>query len=131
MIVIGSLLYIQLVFAVKGRQSLLSSRWRVEIFKYISGIISYKGQKPIIVNGVEDHIHVLVGLKPSMAISDLARDIKNNSSKFNTVNNIKFNGRFNLKANKWQDGKLSKLIVDKQPQFDLLLTGPRIKTGKN
>lgn len=77
-----SQIYIQYVFAVKSRQNLLHKTWRDEVFKYISGVITAKGQKSIIVNGVEDHVHVFVGLKPSMSISDLVRDIKNNSSKF-------------------------------------------------
>ena len=77
-----SQIYIQIVFAVQGRQNLLHKEWRNEVFKYMSGIIKNKGQKPIIVNGVSDHVHVFVGLKPSMAISDLVRDIKNNSSNF-------------------------------------------------
>lgn len=77
-----SQIYIQYVFAVKGRQNLLQKPWRDEVFKYIAGIIKAKGQKPIIVNGIADHVHVFVGLKPSMCISDLVRDIKNNSSKF-------------------------------------------------
>lgn len=72
--------------------------WRDEVFKYISGIIKGKGQKPIIVNGVADHVHVFVGLKPSMCISDLIRDIKNNSSNYineQTWLNAKFS---------WQEG---------------------------
>lgn len=77
-----SQIYIQYVFAVKGRENLLQKPWRDEVFKYMAGIIKGKNQKPIIVNGVEDHVHVFVGIKPSMAISDLVRDIKNNSSKF-------------------------------------------------
>ncbi len=77
-----SQIYIQYVFAVKGKQNLLQKPWREDVFKYISGIIKSKGQKSIIVNGVEDHVHMFVGLKPSMNISDLVRDIKNNSSKF-------------------------------------------------
>ncbi len=77
-----SQLYIQLIFAVKGRQNLLRKEWRQEVFKYMSGIITHKKQKSIIVNGVADHVHLFVGLKPSMAISDLSRDIKNNTSNF-------------------------------------------------
>lgn len=83
-----SQIYIQYVFTVKGKQNLLRKPWREDVFKYISGIIKEKGQKPIIVNGVEDHVHVFVGIKPSMNISDLVRDIKNNSSKF--INEQKF-----------------------------------------
>jgi REP element-mobilizing transposase RayT len=75
-------LYIHIVFSVKGRQALLSPDWRKELFSYISGIISAKGHKSIIVNGVADHVHILLGMKPSIALSDIVRDIKNNSSKF-------------------------------------------------
>jgi REP element-mobilizing transposase RayT len=93
-----SQIYIQYVFAVKGRQNLLLKPWREEVFKYISGIITEKGQKSIIVNGYKDHVHVFVGLRPPMNISDLVRDIKNNSSKF--INEKGFlPGKFS-----WQEG---------------------------
>lgn len=71
-----SQIYIQYVFTVKGRENLLQKPWRDEVFKYMAGIIKGKNQKPIIVNGVADHVHVFVGLKPAMNISDLVRDIK-------------------------------------------------------
>src|SRR3972149_6041737 len=77
-----SQIYIQIVFAVRGRENLISKEWKDQLHKYISGIITGKGQKAIIVNGMPDHIHIFVGLKPSMAISDLVRDIKNNSTNF-------------------------------------------------
>ena len=93
-----SQIYIQIVFAVKGRQNLIGKEWKDELHKYISGIITNKGQKSIIVNGVADHVHIFVGLKPAMAISDLVRDIKNNSSNF--INDKKFvKGKFS-----WQEG---------------------------
>jgi putative transposase len=93
-----SQIYIQVVFAVKGRQNLLCKDWRDEVFKYMSGIIKNKGQKPIIVNGVSDHVHAFVGLKPAMALSDLVRDVKNNSTNF--INDNKWvKGRFS-----WQEG---------------------------
>lgn len=77
-----SQIYIQIVFAVKGRENLIANSWKSELHKYIAGIIKGKGHKPIIVNGMPDHIHVFVGLKPAMAISELVRDIKNNSTNF-------------------------------------------------
>ena len=83
-----SQIYIQIVFAVKGRENLIGNNWKAELNKYISGIIKGKGHKPIIVNGMPDHIHVFVGLKPAMSISDLVRDIKNNSSNFINSNNF-------------------------------------------
>jgi REP element-mobilizing transposase RayT len=91
-------IYIQYVFAVKGRENLLQKPWRDEVFKYMAGIIKGKGQKPIIVNGVENHVHVFVGLEPSMSISDLVRDIKNNPTNF--INEQKYvDKRF-----QWQKG---------------------------
>lgn len=93
-----SQLYVQIVFTVKGKANLISKSWRDDLHKYIAGIIKGKDQKPIIVNGVSDHIHVFVGLKPSMAVADLVRDIKNNSSNF--INDKKFvKGKFS-----WQEG---------------------------
>jgi REP element-mobilizing transposase RayT len=93
-----SQIYIQIVFAVSGRENLISRHWKDDLYKYISGIIKGKEQKSIIVNGMPDHIHIFVGLRPSMAISDLVRDIKNNSSNF--INGRKFvKGKFN-----WQEG---------------------------
>ncbi len=93
-----SQIYIQIVFAVKCRENLISNSWKDELHKYISGIITHKGHKSIIVNGVADHVHAFVGLKPSMAISDLVRDVKNNSSNF--INKRKFvRGKFS-----WQEG---------------------------
>jgi len=77
-----SQIYIQIVFAVKGREHLIADSWKTELNKYIAGIIKGKDQKPIIVNGMPDHIHAFIGLRPALAISDLVRDIKNSSSNF-------------------------------------------------
>lgn len=93
-----SQIYIQVVFAVKGRESLLQKPWRDEVLKYMSGIIKEKGQKPIIVNGVEDHVHLFIGLKPSMCLSDLVRDVKNNTTNF--INDKKLTKRKFF----WQEG---------------------------
>lgn len=93
-----SQIYIQIVFAVKGRENLISNEWKDELHRYIAGIIKGKNQKPIIVNGMPDHIHAFIGLRPAMAIADIARDIKNNSSNF--INDNKFvKGKFS-----WQEG---------------------------
>lgn len=93
-----SQIYIQYVFAVRNRENLLQKPWRDELFKYMAGIIKGKNQKPLIINGVADHVHVFVGLKPVMNLSDLVRDIKNNSSNF--INEQKLlRQRFS-----WQEG---------------------------
>ena len=93
-----SQIYIQYVFAVKERENLIHVSFEDELYKYISGIITNKGQKSLAVNGMPDHIHILVGLKPAMRISDLIRDIKNNSSNF--INERKFLS----KKFSWQEG---------------------------
>ena len=93
-----SQIYIQVVFAVNGRTNLLQKPWRDEVFKYMSGIVKGKNQKPIIVNGVANHVHLFVGLKPSMSLSDLIRDVKNNSTNFINEQNF-VRGKFS-----WQEG---------------------------
>ena len=93
-----SQIYIQAVFAVKGRENLIHKEWKDELHKYMAGVVKNKGHKPIIINGVSDHVHLFIGLKPVMSISDLIRDIKNNSTNF--INDKKFlKGKFS-----WQEG---------------------------
>lgn len=93
-----SQIYIQVIFAVQDRQSLIGSAWREELYKYITGIITNHGQKLIAIGGVSDHIHILIGLKPNCEISKLVQEIKANSSRF--VNAKQFlKGKFH-----WQEG---------------------------
>ena len=89
---------IHVVFAVKHRENLIKVKHKEELYKYIAGIVKNKKQKLLAINGVSDHIHILLGISPSVALSDLVRDIKNNSSKF--INDKKWVlGKFN-----WQEG---------------------------
>jgi len=91
-------LYFHIVFAVKGRGNLIDKIWKDELYKYITGIISNKKQKLMIINGMPNHIHLIIGTKPNCNLSDLIRDIKANSSKW--INEKKFvNGKF-----QWQSG---------------------------
>jgi REP element-mobilizing transposase RayT len=93
-----SQLYIHVVFAVKNRSGLISKTWKEELNKYISGIIANRGQKLMIINGVADHIHILLGVKPDHNLSDLVRDIKSSSTKWINEN------RFALGKFEWQSG---------------------------
>jgi len=91
-------LYIQMVFAVRNRLSLISSPWKERLHKYITGIIQNKGHKLIAINTMPDHAHIFIGMKPDEAVSDLVRDIKRDSTNF--VNNeIRPKGKFG-----WQEG---------------------------
>jgi len=93
-----SQIYIQIVFAVQNRNALIKSSWEDKLYKYITGVITNKNQKLIAINGMPDHIHIFVGLKPDCSISDLVREIKKASTKFinsEKLSNYKFN---------WQEG---------------------------
>ena len=68
-------LYIYIVFAVKSRQALIPNRHKSELHQYITGIVTNRKQKMIQINSMPDHIHILVGITPDIAISDLVRDI--------------------------------------------------------
>lgn len=93
-----SQIYIQTVFAVNGRLSLIRDDFREDLYKYMTGIIRNKGQKLISINGMPDHVHVLIGLRPAMALADLVQDIKVDSSNF--INKKKWvHGKFS-----WQEG---------------------------
>lgn len=93
-----SQIYIQIVFAVKGRACLIDSSWEDELYKYISGIVRNKDQKILAINGMPDHIHILIGMKPSCCLSDLVREIKKSSNEF--INERKFS-KFKFQ---WQEG---------------------------
>src|SRR6516164_7242057 len=77
-----SQIYIQVVFAVEARQNLIRSEFKEELQKYMTGIITKRKQKLLAIHCMPDHTHLLVGLRPNLALSDLVRDIKNGSSDF-------------------------------------------------
>ncbi|SDL88357.1 REP element-mobilizing transposase RayT [Salinimicrobium catena] len=110
-----SQIYIQLVFAVKGRRSLISEQWEQELYKYITGIVTNKNQKLLAINGMPDHIHILIGMKPSCCLSDLVREIKKASNEF-----IKTKGYSRSKFD-WQEGygafSYSHLALDNVIQY--------------
>lgn len=93
-----SQIYIQVVFAVKGRQSLITAVWEEELYKYITGIVQNKEQKMLAINGMPDHLHFLIGMRPSCCLADLVREVKKASNTF--VNEKRFlAGHF-----QWQEG---------------------------
>lgn len=75
-------LYIHIVFAVKARNNFIKESFREELQKYIAGIIAAKKQKLYAIYCMPDHVHILVSMSPDVAVSDLVRDIKANSSSF-------------------------------------------------
>ena len=91
-------IYIQAVFAVSARQNLIRPEFKEELQKYITGIVRKQGQKMIEINAMPDHTHMVIGMKPSLALSDLMRDVKSDSTDFIKRKNW-IRGRFN-----WQEG---------------------------
>lgn len=91
-------IYIQIVFTVKGRLNLIPQKNKEELHKYITGIITRRGQKLLSINCMSDHTHIFIGMKPNICISDLTRDIKAGSSKF-----IKEKGWIKSRF-EWQEG---------------------------
>jgi putative transposase len=77
-----SQIYLQVVFAVQGRQNLIQPEFREEVQKCITGVVAERGQKLLAIYCKPDHTHLLVGLRPAIALSDLVRDLKNGSSNF-------------------------------------------------
>ena len=93
-----SQLYIQIVFAVKHRDALIDVSWEEQLYQYITGIVQNKDQKMIAINGVSNHIHLFIGMKPNCCLSDLVREIKKSSNDF--INQKKFTrNKFS-----WQEG---------------------------
>ncbi len=91
-------IHIQLVSAVQNRQSLISREWKDDLYRYITGIVQNNQHKVLVINGMPDHVHLLVGLRPVQSLSQLAREIKGWSSRW--VNEKKLvKGRF-----EWQEG---------------------------
>ena len=77
-----SQVYLQFIFAVKGRQSLIPERHNNELQKYITGVVQARNQKMLAVNNVPDHLHMLVGFGTTMSISDFMEETKSIASKF-------------------------------------------------
>ena len=75
-------IFIHTVFTVQNRISLIKPEWQEELFKYITGIVQNNGHKMIAINGMPDHLHLFVGMKPHQSLSDLMQDVKGDSSKW-------------------------------------------------
>ncbi len=91
-------IYIHLVFAVLGREALIASSFREELYKEMTGIVTKLGHKLLQIGGMPDHVHVLIGMKPSQALSTLVEKVKSSSSLYVNKKRL-LRGRFY-----WQEG---------------------------
>jgi REP element-mobilizing transposase RayT len=91
-------IHIQAVFSVQNRNCIIHPSWKIELYKYITGIIQNNGHKVLAINGMPDHLHIFFGMRPAQSLSDLMQDIKGDSSLW--INKKGFvTGRFS-----WQEG---------------------------
>ena len=91
-------IYMHTVFAVKYRKAIIDKSWQQELFSIIGNLINESNSKTIIVNGVEDHVHCFFGMKPSVSVSEVMKNVKAKSSKY-------INDRYLTKSRfEWQKG---------------------------
>ena len=69
-------IHLQFIFAVQNRISLIDMEWKDRLYQYITGIVQTNKHKMIVINGVPDHLHMVVGMRPTQSVSDLLQDIK-------------------------------------------------------
>ena len=91
-------IHIQVVFSVQNRSCIIRKEWKIELYKYITGIVQNKGQKMLSINGTSNHIHFFIGMKPTCCLSDLVREVKKSS------NAMVKEKRFTTNEFKWQEG---------------------------
>jgi putative transposase len=89
---------IHCVFAVNGRENIITNVFREDLYKYMSGILKKDGSFPLAINGWKDHVHVFFELQPSMSVSKQVQMLKATSSKWINENGF-VKGKFS-----WQEG---------------------------
>ena len=108
-----SQIYIQIVFAVQNRNSLIQSSWEERLYQYITSIVQNNGQKMLAINGMPDHIHLFIGMKPSCRISDLVREIKKSTNEFindKKLSKSKFNWQVGYGAFSYSDSQIDNVV---------------------
>lgn len=75
-------LHIQIIFAVKFRRALISNEWKQRLYEYITGIFQANEHKMIQINGMPDHLHILIGMRPHQALSAIVQNVKTETSKW-------------------------------------------------
>ena len=108
-----SKIYIQIILVVKRRKMLIDASWEDELYKYITGIITHKGQKLLAINGMPDHTHILIGMKPTCCLSNLVMEVKKSTNGFindNRLSKEKFYWQAGFSAFSYSHGALNNII---------------------
>lgn len=91
-------IYVHVVFAVKHREAIIKKEWQFRLFGVIGNLINEANCKTVIVNGAEDHVHCLIGLKPTVSVAELMQAVKAKSSKYINDHSL------TPKRFEWQEG---------------------------
>ena len=115
-----SQLHVQIIFAVKERHSIIKETQRIAVEKYICGIVNNNNCKPLAIYCNPDHIHLLIGLHPTVAVANIVRDIKASSSKYikDKLDNPFFSWQDGYAAFSYSRGQINQVIryILKQPK---------------
>ncbi len=74
--------HIQFVFAVKYRAALIGNEWKERLYQYMTGIFQENNHKMLQINGMADHIHIFIGMRPHQSMSSLIQNVKTETSKW-------------------------------------------------
>jgi putative transposase len=105
--------HIHFVFVVKYRNGLINKNWKDDLYKYITGIVQNNDHKVICINGMPDHVHLLIGLRSTQSMAELMKDVKQSSSKWinqNKLTNTKFEWQEGYGAFSYSKSHLAKVI---------------------
>ena len=91
-------IHIQVVTAVRFRDSLIDPKWNARLHQYMTGIIQNHTHKVLAINSMPDHIHFLIGFRPHQSLSDLVGIVKGESSEWINQENL------TLRKFRWQEG---------------------------
>jgi putative transposase len=91
-------IHLHCIFAVKYREALIVDPWKEELHKYITSLVQERNHKMISINTMPDHLHMLLGMRPTQNLSDLIKIVKGESSEW--INNSKFTRHLF----RWQEG---------------------------
>lgn len=91
-------LHVHVVFSTKNRERWLSAEVEEDVWRYLGGIGRAHGIKALQIGGVDDHVHLLFGMPPTLTLSDVVKRLKGESSKWLSAE-IK-----GMKGFAWQDG---------------------------
>ena len=81
-------IHIQFVFAVKYRGALIDNEWKGRLYQYMTGIFQENKHKMLQINGMPDHVHIFIGMRPHQSVSALIQNVKTESSKWIKEQNL-------------------------------------------